>query len=150
MEKIKVLIVDDSLTIRAMFEELLERDPGFQVVGTAASAEEAMRLVHRMLPDVVALDIAMPGTGGMALLDQMRDFWHDTAFVMVSSSTTQDAPICKEAFDRGAFACFDKSYLIANKAKLVCLLKEAATGRVKRAGHRGDGTTLPTPDAAGI
>jgi chemotaxis response regulator CheB len=149
MEKIKVLIVDDSLTIRAMFEELLEQDSSFDVVGTAASAEEALGLVHRTLPDVVALDISMPGTDGMALLDQLQGFWHETAFVMVSSSTTQDAPICKEAFAHGAFACFDKSCLISNKIKLVRLLKEASIGKVTRTAHRDDGTTLPEREKVG-
>lgn len=143
MEKIKVLIVDDSLTIRAMFEALLEQDPSFDVVGVAASVKEALNLVHQTLPDIVALDIAMPGSDGMALLDQLRGFWHETAFVMVSSSTTQDAPICNEAFAHGAFACFDKACLISNKAKLVRLLKEASAGKLNRLGHRDDGTTLP-------
>jgi two-component system chemotaxis response regulator CheB len=149
MEKIKVLIVDDSLTIRAMFEELLEQDQSFEVVGTAASAEEAMELVHRTLPDVVALDISMPGTGGIGLLDQLRGFWHETAFVMVSSSTTPDAPICREAFAHGAFACFDKSSLISNKVKLLRLLKEASAGKVMRSAHRDDGTTLPEREKVG-
>ncbi|AUW59225.1 hypothetical protein C1T17_15145 [Sphingobium sp. SCG-1] len=143
MEKIKVLVVDDSLTIRAMFEEILGKEPAFLCVGTASNAEEAVEKVHKTLPDVVALDIAMPGTGGIALLDELKGFWHETAYVMVSSSATHDAPICTEAFEHGAFACFDKSHLIADKRSLVRLLKEAAKGKASRAAHRDDGTTLP-------
>lgn len=147
MTRIKVLIVDDSITIRAMFEEVLEQDRGFDVVGTASNAEEAMQLMQRGLPDVIALDINMPGVGGLDLLQQIRDFWHKTAVVMVSSSTVASAPVCKEAFERGAVACFDKSHLIANRPKLIKLLKEAAAGHISRAGHRSDGTTLPDATA---
>lgn len=143
MESIKVLVVDDSLTIRAIFEEILGQEPAFVCVGSVSNAEEAVGMVHKTLPDVVALDISMPGIGGIALLDMLKGFWHETAYVMVSSSATHDAPICTEAFEHGAFACFDKSHLVTDKRNLVRLLKEAAKGKASRAAHHSDGTTLP-------
>lgn len=143
MTKVKVLIVDDSVTIRAMFEELLEMDPALEVVGTAADADEARELMRETLPDVIALDIEMPGLGGLAFLEEIRGFWRKVAVIMVSSSTTRAAPVCEQAFENGAFACFDKSNLVANCAKLARLIKEAAAGEMNRAAHRGAGVTFP-------
>jgi chemotaxis response regulator CheB len=145
----RVLVIDDSLTIRAMFEELLLADPELKLVGLAESAEEALAMIDQVLPDVIAVDLHLPGLNGMDFLDRIKDHWRPMSAVLVSSSATHKSDICKEAFARGAVACFDKSKLIANGAKLCQLLKEAAKGSFNHASYRTCGTTLPTKaDAA--
>ena len=61
---IRVMIVDDHALVRAGLAELLEGDPEIEVVGTAANGEEAVEVTAREEPDVVLMDLSMPGVGG--------------------------------------------------------------------------------------
>jgi two-component system chemotaxis response regulator CheB len=63
-----VLVVDDSAFMRRLVAELVEECEGFRVVGTARDGEDALRQLHALAPDVVTLDLAMPGLGGLAVL----------------------------------------------------------------------------------
>ncbi|CAN5222467.1 hypothetical protein BH10PSE12_BH10PSE12_21570 [soil metagenome] len=144
MPIIRVMIIDDSLTIRAMFEALILADPAFKLVGALESAEEALAVLSQALPDVIALDLNMPGLNGIAFLDAIQGHWHPMSVVLVSSAATHKSDACKEAFAHGAIACFDKSRLVANGRQLCQLLKNAATGTISHAQHRGDGSTIPT------
>ena len=60
MSAIKVLVVDDSITMRALFSSALERSSDLVVIGAAANADEAREMIADMRPDVVTLDIEMP------------------------------------------------------------------------------------------
>ena len=72
--KARVLVVDDSITMRAFFGSIFDRARGIEVVGTAASAEEARRMVVQLRPNVMTLDIEMPGMNGLDYLEEvMRD-----------------------------------------------------------------------------
>jgi DNA-binding NarL/FixJ family response regulator len=64
-EKIRVLIVDDQALIRTGIQSLLVRKPDIEVVGQASSGAEALRLVHELQPDVVLMDVIMPGMDGV-------------------------------------------------------------------------------------
>jgi len=65
-EAVRVLIADDEVLIRAGLAALLRAAPGFEVVGEAGNGDEAVRLVTATRPDVVLMDIRMPGTTGLA------------------------------------------------------------------------------------
>jgi len=106
MKPIRIVIVDDSLTIRAMIETLLERDRRVQVVGIARNGEEAIDMIRLEKPDVVTLDIAMPGKDGMAILEEIMDM-EPCPVIMLSSLMRDGAPIVAEAMDRGAGDCQD-------------------------------------------
>jgi two-component system chemotaxis response regulator CheB len=144
MQIIRVMIIDDSLTIRAMFEELLLADPEFKMVGALDGAGEALAVLSTALPDVIALDLNMPGLNGLDFLDAVQGHWHPMSIVLVSSAATHKSEVCKQAFARGAIACFDKSKLVANGRQLCQLLKDAASGTIHHAQHRRDGSTIPT------
>lgn len=62
---IKILVVDDHDLVRAGIRHLLSEEPGFEVVGEAASGEEALQQARELHPDVVLMDIHMPGMGGL-------------------------------------------------------------------------------------
>ncbi|WP_448658608.1 response regulator [Sphingomonas sp. CJ99] len=124
--KIRVLVVDDSVTIRAMLDSVFERDPEIDVVGEAADAAQAMTMIRRLYPDVVTLDIAMPGMDGIALLDLIL-------------ATTKAHPVMLsgraearcESMDHGALGFFDKAQIIRRAPELRRLIKRAAEGKVQ-------------------
>ena len=65
MPKQKILLVDDHEVVRLGLKSLLERHPQFEVVGEAGSAREALEQVAALKPDVVLMDIRLPGTSGI-------------------------------------------------------------------------------------
>ena len=72
MPPIRVLIVDDSVIIREILIEVLASDPAIEIVGTASSGEEALPLVEELRPDLVTLDLALPGMNGLVTLAEIR------------------------------------------------------------------------------
>ena len=72
MSKIKVLVVDDSPTMRQLVASVLDADPDIEVVGSAKSALQARELVKLLNPDVMTLDVEMPEMDGMAMLEQAK------------------------------------------------------------------------------
>src|SRR5262245_658237 len=63
--EVRVLIVDDSSVVREVLKQLLESDPGIRVVGMAADGNQAVELTARLRPDLVTMDLVMPGMDGM-------------------------------------------------------------------------------------
>ena len=66
----KVLIVDDEKPARDRLQQILEDEDDYEVVGEAANGHEALELTARLAPDIVLLDIRMPGLGGLELQEQ--------------------------------------------------------------------------------
>jgi chemotaxis response regulator CheB len=127
---IRIVVVDDSLTIRAMIETLLERDCRFEVAGIARNGEEAIDLINLERPDVVTLDVAMPGKDGMTILDEIMDI-APCPVIMLSSLMRDGAPIMAEALERGAAACFNKAMIARDAARFIALVKDVARGAVQ-------------------
>jgi len=73
LDPIRVLLADDHAVLRAGLKLLLEAQPDIHVVGEAASGEEAVHYAAELDPDVVLLDLAMPGCGGLACLPRLRE-----------------------------------------------------------------------------
>jgi two-component system chemotaxis response regulator CheB len=65
MKKIRVMIVEDSAVVSALLEYCIGRDPRLEVCATAASAEDALRILEELTPDVIAMDIRLPGMDGL-------------------------------------------------------------------------------------
>lgn len=102
MQRIRVLIVDDSTVVRRMLSDILSAEPDMEVVGTAANASIARSKVTQVAPDVITLDIEMPGTNGLDFLAELRAAHPDVPVIMCSSLTQRAAATTLDALARGA------------------------------------------------
>jgi two-component system response regulator DevR len=85
MAKQRIVLVDDHEVVRLGLKSLLERHPQFEVVGEAASAREALEQVAATEPDVVVMDIRLPGTSGIEACEQIVDQYPNTKVIMLTS-----------------------------------------------------------------
>jgi two-component system, chemotaxis family, protein-glutamate methylesterase/glutaminase len=107
MKPVRVLVVDDSLTMRSLIASALSHDPSIEVVGEAADAIEARSAIKALNPDVITLDIEMPKMDGLALLEKLMRL-RPTPVVMVSNRTSEGAASTIRAFELGAVDCVAK------------------------------------------
>ena len=89
--KIRVAVVDDSTFIRKAILRMLKDEPAIEVVGSAGSGEELLTRFERWRPDVVTLDLDMPGMGGLATLDHVRAMG-STPVIILSTHSGEGAP----------------------------------------------------------
>ncbi len=99
---IRVLVVDDSRVICRMLSEILAADPAIEVVGVAHDGPAALRMVRERNPDVVTLDVEMPGMSGLDVLVEIRAQSKKLPVIMFSSLTERAAAITLDALARGA------------------------------------------------
>ena len=85
MKKQRIVLVDDHELVRIGLKSLLERHPQFDVVGEAGSAREALEQVESLKPDVVVMDIRLPGTSGIDACEQIVNQFPDTKVLMLTS-----------------------------------------------------------------
>ena len=138
MKYTTVLVVDDSVTIRAMLQVLLERDAHLRIVGIASNAQQAFQLIKEVDPDVVTLDLAMPDMDGMAVLDRIMKR-EPRPVIMLSSLLREGTDLRVQAEQRGAAGCFNKNRVVAQADELIQMIKDVAYQR----GHRPDIPRLP-------
>jgi len=99
---VRVMIVDDSLTVRTIFKRMVESDPSMCVIGTASSGERAIAQIGREHPDVLLLDLEMPGMGGLQALPVILASAPETQVLVVSSLTEDGAEATVAALSTGA------------------------------------------------
>ncbi|SEN09480.1 two-component system, chemotaxis family, response regulator CheB [Sphingomonas gellani] len=151
MAKTKVLVVDDSLTMRVLISGALERIPGVEVVGAADGAEEAREMVAEHHPHVMTLDVEMPGMSGLEYLAEIMDT-RPMPVIMFSTRTEAGAEASIEALRLGAIDCFPKpkvavqSELDAIIGKLGKRIKAARNADLKKTSAK----PAATPVAANI
>ena len=104
----RVLLVDDSILMRRMIRDTLS-DIGMEVAGEAASGEEAVRVFKETRPDVVTLDIVMPGTDGMYALENILALAPEARIVVVSA--LNQTRMISEAIRKGAYDFIAKPFL---------------------------------------
>lgn len=101
MEKIKALIVDDSLVIRNVLTEILNSSPQIEVVGTAEDPYVAREMIKQLNPDVLTLDIEMPRMDGLTFLRNLMRL-RPMPVVMISALTESNAEETLTALSLGA------------------------------------------------
>ncbi len=148
--RIRVLIVDDSAFMRAALARMVASDPDLWVVGTAASGAEALQKVVSLNPDVITLDVQMPGLDGLETLRRiMAQF--PRPVIMVSSATLKEADITFSALGAGAFDYVPKQLspssldILDIRDDLVTKVKAAAESR-----HLSDEFNLPRKRPCGV
>ncbi|MBI5840520.1 MAG: response regulator transcription factor [Chloroflexi bacterium] len=85
MAKQRIILVDDHEVVRLGLKSLLERHPQFEIVGEAGSARDALEQVHALNPDVVVMDIRLPGTSGIEACEQIVNQFPNTKVIMLTS-----------------------------------------------------------------
>jgi two-component system chemotaxis response regulator CheB len=101
-QKIRVLVVDDSVVIRRLVCHALEEDPGIDVVGVAGDGRIALSRIPQLNPDVITLDIEMPQMDGLQMLRELRRGGLTLPVVMFSTLTERGASATLEALSLGA------------------------------------------------
>jgi DNA-binding NarL/FixJ family response regulator len=124
----KVLIADDHKLIVQSIRRALEEDGGFEIVAEASAGSQVMPLVSQLRPDLVLLDLRMPGLDGLMCLDQIKKRFPDTKVVIISAGT--DEKVIQSALKRGASAYIVKT---VDPADLPAALRQALDGTVYHA-----------------
>src|SRR5512135_1893382 len=99
MNNLRLLLVDDHQVVRVGLRALLEGEPGFEVVGEAGTAAEAIQAAGRLQPDVVLMDIRLPDQSGIAACQQIRQRWPAIQVLMLTSFA--DEALVLEAINAG-------------------------------------------------
>lgn len=107
MRKVKVLVVDDSSTMRGLIASALARDPDIEVVGQAEDPLEARQAIKALNPDVVTLDVEMPNMSGLEFLEKIMRL-RPMPVIMVSTLTNRGAEETIRALEIGAIDCIEK------------------------------------------
>ena len=103
----RIVVIDDSVTIRKWLRMVLESDPRLHVVGEAASAQAARAVIRETNPDAVTLDIEMPGMDGLAFLERLMSL-RPLPVVMISGATQANSQATVTALSLGAVDCLLK------------------------------------------
>jgi two-component system chemotaxis response regulator CheB len=153
-KKIKVLIVDDSLFIRQMFTKILSADPEIEVLSAAADANDARDKIKRYNPDVVTLDIEMPGMDGLTFLKKIMTL-RPVPVVMASSLTQKGADATIKALEIGAVDYVSKTsstdFDVEHLAKdLVEKVKAASRAKVRAVNFEEEGADEKVAEIIGV
>ena len=87
---IRVLLVDDHAVVRKGLRALLDREPSIEVVGEAEDGEQAVRAADRVRPDVVLMDLEMPGLNGIEATQRIVETHPDTKIVVLTSHAAEE------------------------------------------------------------
>ena len=90
MNQTRLLLVDDHEVVRLGLMTLLDEQPNLKVVGEAGTAADALRAVERLQPDIVLMDIRMPGEDGIAATRQIRERFPQTQVIVLTSFADDD------------------------------------------------------------
>ncbi|GLH81951.1 chemotaxis response regulator protein-glutamate methylesterase of group 3 operon [Bradyrhizobium sp. SSBR45G] len=140
-QKVRVLIVDDSASVRQIMTSILGDDPDIEIMGTAADPFAAVRRLQSELPDVIVLDIEMPRMDGLTFLRKIMA-QHPIPVVICSSATEQSSQLTFEALEAGAVDIVPKprvdtrQALLESSGRLRDAVKSAARARVRPRSER--------------
>ena len=124
--RIRVMVVDDHPIMRSGLRDTLEASGRFDVVGLAGDGEEAVRTVEDLKPEVIVMDVMMPGKDGIDACREIMEILPDTRVMMLTASSEEDAVI--EAVAAGATGYLQK---FSRPEELVEAVLDVAEGRLR-------------------
>src|SRR5215469_7465344 len=127
---LRVLVVDDSAYVRKVIKQMLSRSPFIEVVGVAGNAEEALDLTQKLRPDVVTLDLIMPGIGGIGFIREQMS--RTPIPILIVSIAGESSELVLEALDAGAIDFVQKPSALASEK--VFEMSDDLLEKVKAAG----------------
>ena len=141
MNKVRVLVVDDSALMRKLIPQMVETDQSIEVVGTAMDGTFCLKKIEELRPNVVTLDLQMPGMNGIDTLKEIMRR-HPLPVIVVSSHSTDGASITFKALGLGAFDFVTKpqdasAHMAETARQLIAKIKAAADCKVVRPGTLG-------------
>lgn len=130
---VRVLVVDDSALMRKLIPQIIETDNSIHVVGTAMDGNFGLKKIEELKPQVITLDLEMPGMGGIDMLKEIMRR-HRIPVIVVSSHTTRGASITLKALSLGAFDFVAKPRDVSSRMQevaqeLISKIKAAAQSR---------------------
>jgi two-component system chemotaxis response regulator CheB len=146
-KKIKVLIVDDSAVIRESLARIFNADPEIEVIGSVSNPYMAVKKIKTQLPDVISLDIEMPGMDGLTFLRKIMA-QHPIPVMIVSSLTEKGSAIAVQALQMGAVQVVVKpkvhtAELLKESAVILCdAIKAASYSKIKKRSLNHDATSV--------
>ena len=146
-KKIRVLVVDDSATVRQTLTAILQEDPEIEVIGAASDPFSAARHIAKEAPDVITLDVEMPRMDGITFLRKLMA-QHPIPVVMCSSLTEEGSATLMQALEAGAVDVILKpklgvaDHLMESRALICEAVKGAAQARLSARSR----TTIRTPE----
>ncbi len=135
MAKIKVLVIDDSALVRQTLCDILNSDPGIEVVGSAADPILAAERLKTIIPDVITLDVEMPRMDGLTFLQKLMS-QHPIPVVMCSSLTERGNETALKALEYGAVDIITKpkmgtkQFIEESRIRICDAVKGAAAARL--------------------
>ncbi len=154
ISRVRVLVVDDSALMRKLIPQILERDPSIEVVGTAMDGSFGLKKIENLNPQVVTLDLEMPGMNGIDMLKQIMRR-HPVPVIVVSSHSTEGASITMKALGLGAFDFVAKPTDVSTRmpeiaSELIAKIKAAASSKtVSVKSFEGGAPVSKAPAASG-
>lgn len=136
MEKIKVLVIDDSALVRQTLCEILNSDPGILVIATAADPILAAERLRTVVPDVITLDVEMPRMDGLTFLQKLMS-QHPIPVVMCSSLAESGSETALKALEYGAVDIITKpklgtkQFIEESRVRICDAIKGAAAARLE-------------------
>jgi two-component system chemotaxis response regulator CheB len=140
----RVLVVDDSATMRGLITAILSADPDVHVVGQAGDAMQARAAIKELNPDVVTLDIEMPNMNGLEFLEKIMTL-RPMPVIMVSTLTHRGAEATLAALEIGAFDCVGKPTPGEPRPFGDLVEKVKAAARTQRQYQRTSSLPVPPP-----
>jgi two-component system chemotaxis response regulator CheB len=150
-QRIRVLVVDDSVVIRRLVTHALEQDPALEVVGAASNGAIALQRIPQVNPDVLTLDIEMPEMDGLEMLRRVRREYPQLRVIMFSTLTERGAAVTLEALTLGADDYVAKASNEGSLDRSMRRLREELVPKIKQFFHQpGQGRAAPGPEPAPV